>query len=43
MVKNVITNLESSKVSGPDWILMVNLKYCESELSYILANSSICT
>ena len=37
MVKKVITNLDSSKVSGPDCIPVVVLKNCESELSYILA------
>ena len=37
MVKNVITNLDSSKVSGPNCIPVVVLKNCEPELSYILA------
>ena len=37
MVKKVITNLDSSKASGPDCILVVVLKKCEPELSYILA------
>ena len=37
MVKKVITNLDSSKVSSPDYILVVVLKNCEPELSYILA------
>ena len=37
MVKKVITNLESSKASGPDSIPVVVLKNCEPELSYILA------
>ena len=37
MVKKVIANLGSSKVSGPDCIPMVVLKNCEPELSYILA------
>ena len=37
MVKKVITNLDSSKVSGPDCIPVVVLKNCEPELSYILA------
>ena len=37
MVKKVITNLDSSKGSGPDCILVVVLKNCEPELSYILA------
>ena len=37
MVKKVITNLDSSKVSGPDCIPLVVLKNCEPELSYILA------
>ena len=36
MVKKVITNLESSKASGPDYIPVVVLKNCEPELSYIL-------
>ena len=38
MVKKVITNLDSSKASGPDCIPVVILKNCEPELSYILAN-----
>ena len=37
MVQKVITNLDSSKVSGPDCIPVVVLKNCEPELSYILA------
>ena len=37
MVKKVITNLDSSKTSGPDYIPVVVLKNCEPELSYILA------
>ena len=37
MYKNVIKNLDSSKVSGPDCIPEVVLKNCEPELSYILA------
>ena len=36
MVKKAITNLDSSKLSGPDFIPVVVLKNCESELSYIL-------
>ena len=36
MVKKVITNLDSSKASGPDCIQVVVLKNCEPELSYIL-------
>ena len=36
MVKKIITNLGSSKSSGPDCIPVVVLKNCESELSYIL-------
>ena len=36
MVKKVITNLDSSKESGPDCIPVVILKNCEPELSYIL-------
>ena len=37
MVKKVITNLDSSKASGPHCIPVVVLKNCEPELSYILA------
>ena len=38
MVKKVITNLDSSKASGPDCIIpVIVLKNCEPELSYILA------
>ena len=37
MVKKVIMNLDSSKVSCPDCIPVVVLKNCEPELSYILA------
>ena len=37
MVKKVITNLDSSKASGPDCISVVVVKNCEPELSYILA------
>ena len=37
MVKKVITNLDSSKASGPDCIPLVVLKNCEPKLSYILA------
>ena len=37
IVKKVITNLDSSKASGPDYIPVVVLKNCEPELSYILA------
>ena len=37
MVKKVITNLDSSKASGPACIPVVVLKNCEPELSYILA------
>ena len=36
MVKKVITNFDSSKVSGPISIPVVVLQNCESELSYIL-------
>ena len=35
MVKKVITNLDSSKASGSDFIPVVVLKNCEPELSYI--------
>ena len=37
MVKKVIMNLDFSKASRPDCILVVVLKNCEPELSYILA------
>ena len=37
MVKKVITNVDSSKASGPAFIPAVVLKNCESELSYILS------
>ena len=37
MVKKFITNLDSSKTSGPDCIPVVVLKNCEPERSYILA------
>ena len=37
MVKKVITNLDSSKASGPDCNPVVVLKNCEPELSYVLA------
>ena len=35
-ITKVITNLDSSKVFGPDFIPVVVLKNCEPELSYIL-------
>ena len=37
IVKKIIANLDSSKVSGLDFIPVVILKNCEPELSYILA------
>ena len=37
MVEKVIMKLDSSKVSGPDYISVVVLKIFEPELSYILA------
>ena len=37
MAKKVIMNLDLSKASGPDCILVVVLKNCEPELSYIFA------
>ena len=37
MVKKVIMNLDLSKTSGPDCILLVVLRNCEPELSYIPA------
>ena len=36
MVKKVITNLDSLKASGPDYVPVVVLKNCEPELPYIL-------
>ena len=36
LVNKVITNLDSSKVSGPDCISGVVLKNCEPEPSYVL-------
>ena len=38
MVKKVIMNFNSSKISGPDCIPVVVLENCQPELSYILAN-----
>ena len=37
MVRTVIMNLDLSKASGPDYILVVVLKNCKPELSYIQA------
>ena len=37
MVKNLVTNLDSSKTPGPDCIPVVVLRNCVPELSYILA------
>ena len=37
MISKVITNLDSSKASGPDCIPLVVLKNGEPKLSYILA------
>ena len=37
IVKKIIAKLDSSKVSGLDFIPVVILKNCEPELSYILA------
>ena len=37
MVKKIIMNLDLSKASGPDCILVMVLRNCEPELSYILA------
>ena len=37
MVKKVITNLDSSKTSCPDFFPVVVPENCEPELSYILA------
>ena len=37
MIKKVITNLDSSKASGPDCTPVVVLENCEPGLSYIPA------
>ena len=37
MVEKMVMNLDSSKASGPDCTPVVDLKNCESELSYILS------
>ena len=37
MVRKVVINFDLSKTSGPDCILVVVLKNCEPEFSYILA------
>ena len=37
MVKKVLTNIDSSKESGTDFVPVAALKNCEPELSYILA------
>ena len=37
MVKEVISNVDLSKVPGPDCISVMVLKNCEPELSYVLA------
>ena len=37
VVRKVITNLDSSKASGPNCIPVVILKNCESEFSYVQA------
>ena len=37
IVKKAITNRDSSEIFGPDFLLVVVLKNCEPELSYILA------
>ena len=42
MVEKVKTNLDSSKVSGPDCIPVVVLKNCEPELSYIAKLFNMC-
>ena len=42
IVKKVIVNLDSSKASGPDCILVLVLKNCEADLSYILAELFNC-
>ena len=42
LVKKVITNLDSSKASGPDYIPVAVLKNCEPEFSYVLAELFKC-
>ena len=42
MVKKVISNLHLSKAPGLDCIPVVVFKNCEPELSYVLAELSIC-
>ena len=37
MVEKVIMNIDLSKASGPDCILVVVINNCEPQLSYILA------
>ena len=37
LVQKVITNCDSSKVSGPDFVPVVVLKNCKPEFSYMLA------
>ena len=41
MVKNIITNLDSSKASAPDCLLVMALKNSEPELPYILVNNCL--
>ena len=41
IVKKVKANLDSSKVSSPDKILVVVLKNCEPKLSYILTKLNL--
>ena len=41
LVKKVITNLDLSKASDPNFILVVVLKKCKSELLYYLNSSTI--
>ena len=42
MVKKVITNINSSKVFGPDCISVLVLQNCELDLLYISADLNIC-
>ena len=39
MIKKVVPNLDSSNASGPDYILVMGLKKCESKLNTYLLNS----
>ena len=38
LVKKVITNLNSSKASGPEYIPVMDVKKCNTKLSWILTS-----